>query len=190
LATAAAQLGGPVVPGDAGLADEQDAGEGLPVVQGLAAGEAEAARGRGGQQRLRSLPQLITDPGFHGQDSTGGGDPPTSRKCSRGANGVIFSERSGGPAAARSGRTAPAAHGSARLRTGSTRRPAAAGRAWAPPSGTRPRSPAPGSAGCRTRRRRATAAGRARPAVRPARRRPAASPPPPPPPPAPFPSPC
>src|SRR5439155_15283481 len=43
-AAAAAHLLGEVLPGDAGLEDEEDAGEHLAVVQGLAAGEAEAAR--------------------------------------------------------------------------------------------------------------------------------------------------
>jgi hypothetical protein len=38
LAAAAAQFSGQVVPGDAGLEDEEDASEGLAVVQPLAAG--------------------------------------------------------------------------------------------------------------------------------------------------------
>src|SRR5581483_1297992 len=46
-ATAAAQFGWQVVPGDAGLEDEEDAGEGLAVIQGFTAGEAEAALRRG-----------------------------------------------------------------------------------------------------------------------------------------------
>ncbi len=42
-AAATAEFGGQIVPGDAGLEDEQDAREDLAVVQGLAAREAEAA---------------------------------------------------------------------------------------------------------------------------------------------------
>jgi hypothetical protein len=37
---------------DAGLEDEQDSGEDLPVIQRLASGKAEAALERGRQQRL------------------------------------------------------------------------------------------------------------------------------------------
>jgi len=66
LAAAAAEVGGQVVPGDAGLGHEQDAGEDLAVVQRLAAGEAEAARGRRGQQGLELLPQGIAHQRFHG----------------------------------------------------------------------------------------------------------------------------
>ena len=47
----------------AGLEDEQDAGENLTVVQGRPAGEAEAARGRGRQQRLEALPQRVGNKG-------------------------------------------------------------------------------------------------------------------------------
>src|SRR5262249_46354966 len=66
LATAATQFGGQVVPGDAGLEDEEDAGEDLAVVDGLAPGEAEAALGRRGQQGLEAFPQGIGDKRFHG----------------------------------------------------------------------------------------------------------------------------
>ena len=44
LTAAATELGGQVIPGDAGLEDEEDAGEDLAIVQGFAAREAEAAR--------------------------------------------------------------------------------------------------------------------------------------------------
>src|SRR6266540_3789445 len=74
LAAAAAQFGGQVVPGDAGLEDEEDAGEDLAVVQGLAAGEAEAARGRGRQQGPESLPERVSNQGFHGPSSFSSGD--------------------------------------------------------------------------------------------------------------------
>ena len=95
LAATAAEFGGQVVPGDAGLEDEQDAGEDLAVVQGLAAGEAEAAWGRGRQQRLETFPQGIGDRGlswpvllrFRRSLSQ------APRSSSR-ANPFIFSERS------------------------------------------------------------------------------------------------
>src|SRR6185436_4467652 len=73
-AAAAAQLGGEVVPGDTGLKDEQDSREDLAVVQGLAAGEAEAARRRGRQQGPESLPKRIVNKQFHGLSSFGSGD--------------------------------------------------------------------------------------------------------------------
>src|SRR5207248_2117711 len=84
LATAAAQLGGEVVPGDTGLEDEQDAREDLAVAQGLAAGEAEAARRRGRQQRLEALPQRIGNKRFHGLSSFRSGDsPPEQERAAR-----------------------------------------------------------------------------------------------------------
>src|SRR5207249_84876 len=69
LAAAAAEFGGQIVPGDAGLENEQDAGENLAVIQGLASGEAEAALGRGRQQGLEPFPQSIRNQGLHGRCS-------------------------------------------------------------------------------------------------------------------------
>ena len=46
LTATAAQFRREVLPGDAGLEDEQDAGQDLPVIQRLASGKAEAALGR------------------------------------------------------------------------------------------------------------------------------------------------
>ena len=80
LAAAAAEFGGQVIPGDAGLEDEQDAGEDLAVVQGLAAREAEAAWGWGWQQGPETLPQRIGDEGFHGLSSFGSGDHSPKHK--------------------------------------------------------------------------------------------------------------
>src|SRR5436305_8585497 len=74
LAAAAAEFSGQVVPGDAGLEYEQNARKDLAVVQGLAAGEAEAASWRRGQQRLEALPERIGDEGFHGMFSASSGD--------------------------------------------------------------------------------------------------------------------
>ena len=73
LAAAAAEFGRQVVPGDAGLEDEQDAGEDLAVVQRLAAGEAEAAGRRRRHQRLHAFPKGIGDKRFHGSLSGQGG---------------------------------------------------------------------------------------------------------------------
>jgi hypothetical protein len=71
LATAAAQFGGQVVPGDAGLEDEQDAGEDLALVQGFAAGETETASGRWRQEGLEPLPECIGNEQFHDNSSFG-----------------------------------------------------------------------------------------------------------------------
>jgi hypothetical protein len=56
---AAVQLRKQVVPVEAGLEDEEDAGQRLAVGQGLAAGVAEAARLDRGQERLDALPQVV-----------------------------------------------------------------------------------------------------------------------------------
>src|SRR5205085_1659431 len=66
LATAAAEVGGQLVPGDAGLEDEENAREDLAVVQWFAPREAETARGRRRQQRLDLFPEFIGDQRFHG----------------------------------------------------------------------------------------------------------------------------
>src|SRR5512135_1981028 len=68
--TTAAHLAGQILPVDAGLQDEEDAGQALAVVDRLAAGEAEPARLGWGQQRSDPLPQLIDD------EWLGHGDPP------------------------------------------------------------------------------------------------------------------
>src|SRR5262249_22723571 len=95
LAAAAAEFGGQVVPGHAGLEHEQNAGQDLTRLKRLAARGAEAARGRGRQQRLNALPK-------RGRYEC----PPCSSssviwrslsespRCNRRANSLIFSERS------------------------------------------------------------------------------------------------
>src|SRR5262249_27543192 len=50
---------GEVLPGDAGLQDEQDAGQRLAVVQRLAAGKAKAARLGRRQERFDLRPQIV-----------------------------------------------------------------------------------------------------------------------------------
>src|SRR6056297_263041 len=70
-AAAAAHLAGQVLPVDAGLQDEEDAGEALAVVDRLASGVAEAAGLGRGQQRPDVLPQFI------GDEWLGHGDPPS-----------------------------------------------------------------------------------------------------------------
>jgi hypothetical protein len=64
---AVAELAGQVLPADPGDQHEQDPVEDLAVVQGLAAGVAEAAWSDG-QQWLDSVPQLVGH-GWHGQGS-------------------------------------------------------------------------------------------------------------------------
>src|SRR5262249_61888557 len=64
-----------VVPGDAGLEDEPDAGEALAIVPGLAAGEAKAARRRG-PQGLKAFPQGIGPQGSHGASSSSSTNSP------------------------------------------------------------------------------------------------------------------
>jgi hypothetical protein len=80
LAAAAAEVGGQVVPGDAGLEDEQDAGQDLAVVQGFAAGEAGAARRRRWQQGLHTLPEFVRNQGLHGVPSSVGKTTPQLTK--------------------------------------------------------------------------------------------------------------
>src|SRR5207302_1251453 len=84
VAVAAAEFGGRVVPGDAGLEDGEDAGEHLAVVQGLATGETEAALGWGRQRGPESFPRGIRDQGFH-------------RRCSFGVRGRSPSHRAAAP---------------------------------------------------------------------------------------------
>ena len=71
-AAAAAHLGGEVFPGDARLQDEEDAGQGLAVVDRLASGVAEAPRLGRRQQRLDEFPQRIGDE-WLGHDDTSSG---------------------------------------------------------------------------------------------------------------------
>ncbi len=68
-AAATAHLGGEVFPGDAGFEDEEDAGEGLAILQGFSTGRAEATRLGWRQQRLEDLPHFIGDERL-GHDST------------------------------------------------------------------------------------------------------------------------
>src|SRR5205823_869145 len=79
-AAAAAQLARQVVPAEAGLEDEQDAGAGLAVGQRLAAGVAEAARLGGREQGLDPLPQGIGQQGRGHEDTSWGAVPPW-RRC-------------------------------------------------------------------------------------------------------------
>src|SRR5207244_2163001 len=61
LAPTAAEFGRQIVPGDARLEDAPDAGEDLALVEGRAAGAAQAAGGRGWTQGLHAFPQGIGD---------------------------------------------------------------------------------------------------------------------------------
>ena len=70
LAAAAAKFGRQVVPGDAGLEDEQDARQDLALVQGLPAGEAETAPAPRWQQRSDVLPEFVGNQGFQGVPSS------------------------------------------------------------------------------------------------------------------------
>src|SRR4051812_29827614 len=63
-AATAAHLPGEILPVDAGLQDEQDAGQRLAVVDRLAAGEAAAARLVWREQRLQPLPERAANPHF------------------------------------------------------------------------------------------------------------------------------
>src|SRR5262249_28580366 len=67
-AAAAAHFHGEVFPGDAGLEDEEDAGECLAVMDGLASGVAETARLRWREHRLDRVPQFV------GEQRLGHGD--------------------------------------------------------------------------------------------------------------------
>src|SRR5579884_371931 len=79
-AGAAAHLARQVVPADAGLQDEQDAGEGLAVGQRLAAGVAEAAWLGRREQGLDPLPQGIGQQ-WRGHDNTSSGAVPKYGRC-------------------------------------------------------------------------------------------------------------
>ena len=89
-ATATAHLDGEVFPGDARLEDEQDAGEGLAVVDGLASGVAEAARLRGWQQGLDEGPQFIGNKGLgHDRVPPQAETRPRDPLCQSHANALI-----------------------------------------------------------------------------------------------------
>lgn len=77
-AAAAAHLDGEVLPGDAGLENEEDAGEHLAVVDRFAAGAAKATRLGGRQQRFDEFPQSIRKQ-WLGHDKTSPGRPPSPR---------------------------------------------------------------------------------------------------------------
>ena len=69
-ATATAHLLGQLLPGDARLEDEDDAGEDLSVIQGLAPGEPEATRLGLRQERFDALPEFVADKWLgHGRSS-------------------------------------------------------------------------------------------------------------------------
>src|SRR5262249_32202112 len=80
-----------VFPRDAGLEDEEDAGEGLAIAHGLAAGVAEAARLGGRQQRLDDLPQLIGDERLGHENTSGGAEiRPQEQRGKRHTPGLIL----------------------------------------------------------------------------------------------------
>ena len=90
-AATAAHLDGEVFPRDAGLEDEKDAGEGLAVADGFAAGAAEATGLVAGQQRAEDFPKFIGDKRL-GHDNTSGGvaDRPTGYRRELHANSLIL----------------------------------------------------------------------------------------------------
>src|SRR5258708_20441939 len=75
LAATAAQFGRQVVPGHTGLEDEENAGENLAVIQGLASGKPEAALCMWRQQRRHPLPDCVGNEQLHGRPSSGPGYP-------------------------------------------------------------------------------------------------------------------
>src|SRR5262249_39608391 len=79
-AGAATHLTRQVLPADAGVQDEHDAGQSLAVGQRLAAGVAEAAWLGRRQQRLDALPQGIGQQ-WRGHDKTSSGAVPKYRRC-------------------------------------------------------------------------------------------------------------
>src|SRR3954447_6164591 len=82
-AATAAHLLGEVLPVDAGLQDEEDAGQRLAVVDRLAAGEAAAARLVWREQGLDPFPEGIGDEGFGHGRSPGVRAPWRSRTARR-----------------------------------------------------------------------------------------------------------
>src|SRR3954470_18163486 len=82
-AATAAHLLGEILPVDAGLQDEEDAGQRLAVVDRLAAGEAAAARLVWREQGLQPLPERVGDEGFGHGRSPGVLTPWRSRTARR-----------------------------------------------------------------------------------------------------------
>src|SRR5262249_21129332 len=90
-ATAATHLHGEVFPGDAGLEDEEDAGQRLAVADPFAAGVAKAARLGGWQQRFEEGPQCIRDERLgHDITSLGRQISPGAQRCESYANSPLF----------------------------------------------------------------------------------------------------
>ncbi len=90
-AAATAHLDGEVFPGDARLEDEEDAGQRLAVVEGLASGVAEAAGLGGRQQGLDESPQFLRNKGL-GQERVppGAGTRPRIRHGQSHAKALVL----------------------------------------------------------------------------------------------------
>src|ERR1700677_4020665 len=66
-AATAAEFGGQIIPGDAGLEDEENTGEDHAIIEWFATWKAEPPQGRRRQQRLNTFPKRIADKRSHGK---------------------------------------------------------------------------------------------------------------------------